>query len=81
MILKKWTSIALDIDEAMKLPVGVNIRQLKAGIKLASCLCRIDEQISAEFLVIFQFVTISVNDFVDFNVSVATCSYVQCSYC
>ena len=55
MVLVKWTNLALDLDEAMKLPVGVNIRQLKAGIKLASCLCRCDEEIAAEVMVLVIF--------------------------
>ena len=55
IVLIKWTKLALDLDEAMKLPVGVNIRQLKAGIKLASCLCRCNEEITTEVMVLVIF--------------------------
>ena len=54
-VLVKWTSVALDLEEAMKLPVGVNIRQLKAGIKLASSLCRCSEGIATKLVVMVAF--------------------------
>ena len=49
--LLEWTGHALDFDEALKLPMGINIRQLKAGIKLAGRLCRCKENISKMMMV------------------------------
>ncbi len=49
--LVEWACHALDFDEAIKLPVGMNIRQLKAGIKLASRLCRCNEEVSKIMMV------------------------------
>ncbi|XP_065064273.1 protein virilizer homolog [Rhopilema esculentum] len=49
-VLVRWSSLFLDVNEAMKLPVGVNIRQLKAGVKLASHLCRCNEDISTKMM-------------------------------
>ncbi|KAM9436699.1 protein virilizer homolog isoform 2-T2 [Clarias gariepinus] len=37
-LLVEWTSAALNLDSALAQPIALNLRQLKAGAKLASCL-------------------------------------------
>eukprot|EP00794_Sanderia_malayensis_P018833 gene18834-20729_t len=45
-VLLDWACHAIDFNEAMKLPIGINIRQLKAGIKIVGHLGRCNEKMS-----------------------------------
>ncbi|PIK38911.1 hypothetical protein BSL78_24247 [Apostichopus japonicus] len=45
-----WTIDALDYSLAQKQPLAVNIRQLKAGMKLVSCLCNLKEDFTRQLV-------------------------------
>ncbi|XP_032239256.2 protein virilizer homolog isoform X2 [Nematostella vectensis] len=45
--LVEWSMYALDMEEAMKQPIAVNMRLLKAGLRTVNALCSCSPQIAA----------------------------------
>ena len=45
--LIEWTMFALNMDEAMRLPIAINVRLLKAGLRMVYSLCSCGPTISA----------------------------------